>query len=140
MTEGQMTLLIPILSVTLSLTVALVYIVTRSLRQKHQIELRHKERMAAIDKGLDLPPDTLPAVPTSRPRYLLRGLVWLGVGLALVFGASSLLDDGAPLGWIPVAVGAAYLIFYVIEGRKDTAGGRENPQTSRGVSSGTNPS
>lgn len=121
MSEGQMTMLIPILAVTLSLSLAIVLVVMRTVRQKHQVELRHKERMAAIDKGLDLPPDPVPLERVSRPRYLLRGLIWLGVGVAIVFGAGPVLDEAMHLGWIPIAVGLAYLVFYAVEGRKDAA-------------------
>jgi hypothetical protein len=61
-----------------------------------------------------------------RARYLLRGLIWLGVGLALTFGGRDWLR--APMGgsgWIAVAVGAAYLIFYFVEGRKTTGPERD---------------
>jgi hypothetical protein len=115
-----MSLLIPILGVTLSMAVAIVFILARHRRNMQRLELRHRERMAAIDKGLDLPPEPVEKIPLSRPRYLLRGLVWLGVGLAIVFGAREAMDsEGASFGWIPVAVGLAYLIFYVVEGRKE---------------------
>jgi hypothetical protein len=138
MSEGQMTMLIPIIAVTLSLSIAIVFIITRSVRQKHQIELRHKERMAAIDKGLDLPPDPVPLERVSRPRYLLRGLVWLGVGLALVFAGKPLFDEQAnAFGWIPAAVGLAYLIFYAIEGRKEVAAKDSKSPDSATPGSGT---
>jgi hypothetical protein len=137
MSEGQMTMLIPILAVTLSLSLAIVFVVMRTVRQKHQVELRHKERMAAIDKGLDLPPDSTPVEPVSRPRYLLRGLVWLGVGLAIVFGAGPVVDEAMHLGWIPVAIGLAYLIFYVVEGRKEAAGKDSNAPGNASPGSGS---
>src|SRR4029077_3571884 len=86
-----------------------------------EIDSRHQERMAAIEKGLELPPEPHPEATQMAPRarYLLRGLIWLGVGLALTFGGRDCLR--APMGgsgWIAVAVGAAYLIFYFVEGRK----------------------
>jgi hypothetical protein len=128
MSEGQLTMLIPILSVTLSLSLAIVFVVMRSVRQKHQIELRHRERMAAIDKGLDLPPDPVLIPRAARPRYLLRGLIWLGVGLALVFAGKPLFDEEATaFGWIPAAVGLAYLIYYAVEGRKDESAKEQKP-------------
>ena len=103
------------------MTVAIVFIVTRYRRNVQELEQRHRERMAAIDKGLDLPPEPVTPPAVTPPRYLLRGLVWLGVGLAIVFGARELLDsDAASFGWIPVAVGVAYLIFYMVEGRKES--------------------
>ncbi|HEY6926024.1 MAG TPA: DUF6249 domain-containing protein, partial [Steroidobacteraceae bacterium] len=93
-------------------------------------DCRHRERMAAIDKGLELPPESVPQPEQmpSRSRYLLRGLIWLGVGLAITFGGHDWLR--APMGgsgWIAVAVGAAYLIFYVVEGRRAPLPKREEP-------------
>ena len=115
-----MALLIPILSVTVSLGALIVWIVVWYRRRMHEVDCRHKERMAAIEKGLELPPESLPQ-PQQMPRsrYLLRGLIWLGVGLAVTFGGHDWLR--APMGgsgWIAVAVGVAYLIFYFVEGRK----------------------
>src|SRR5215470_9026454 len=123
-------LLIPIISVTVSLGALIVWIVVWYRRRKHEIDCRHKERMAAIEKGLELPPESLPqpAPMPPRSRYLLRGLVWLGVGLAITFGGRDWLQG--PLGgsgWIVVAVGAAYLIFYLVEGHKTTVPKQEPP-------------
>src|SRR5437764_13252246 len=83
-----LSMLIPILTVTVSLAALIVWIVMWYRRRMHEIDCRHKERMAAIEKGLELPPESLPqpAQMPPRSRYLLRGLIWLGVGLALTFG------------------------------------------------------
>jgi hypothetical protein len=122
MSEGELGLTIPIVGITLSMAVAIVAIITWHRRNAQELEQRHKERMAAIDKGLDLPVELVKvAAVRVRPRYLLRGLVWLGVGLALVYGARDVLEqDASSFGWIPVAVGAAYLIFYLVEGRRES--------------------
>jgi hypothetical protein len=123
-------LMIPIISVTVSLGALIVWIVVWSRRRMHEIDCRHKERMAAIEKGLELPPESVPQpeqIP-PRSRYLLRGLIWLGVGLAITFGGRDWLRGpmgGA--GWIAVAVGAAYLIFYFVEGRKAAVSRPELP-------------
>jgi len=123
-------LLIPILTVTVSLGALIVWIVVWHRRRMHEVDCRHRERMAAIDKGLELPPESLPQPEQmqSRSRYLLRGLIWLGVGLAITFGGHDWLR--APMGgsgWIAVAVGAAYLIFYFVEGHKAPLPKREEP-------------
>ena len=127
---SAMALLIPILSVTVSLGALIVWIVVWYRRRMHEVDCRHKERMAAIEKGLELPPEALPQPEQMAPRsrYLLRGLVWLGVGLAITFGGRDWLR--APLGgagWIAVAVGAAYLIFYFVEGRRASVPKLEEP-------------
>jgi hypothetical protein len=125
-----LSMLVPILFVAVSLAALIVWIVVWYRRRKHEIDCRHKERMAAIEKGLELPPESLPQPEQMPPRsrYLLRGLIWLGVGLAITFGGRGWLH--APMGgsgWIAVAVGAAYLIFYFVEGRKTAAPKREAP-------------
>jgi uncharacterized protein DUF6249 len=127
---GVMALSIPLLSVAVSVTALIVWIVVSYRRGKHEIDCRHRERMAAIEKGLELPPESLPQPEQMPPRsrYLLRGLIWLGVGLAMTFGGRDWLQ--APMGgsgWIAVAVGVAYLIFYFAEGRKMSAPKREEP-------------
>jgi len=76
-------LLIPIVTVTVSLLALIIWIVVAHRRRMHEVDCRHKERMAAIDKGLELPPESTPPQPEQiqpRSRYLLRGLIWLGVG------------------------------------------------------------
>ena len=134
MLSTVMALLIPIVGVTASLGALIVWIVVAHRRKLHEADCRHKERMAAIEKGLELPPDPLPQPEQMPPRsrYLLRGLIWLGVGLAITFGAHGLLTL-PPLtgfGWIPIAVGAAYLIFYFVEGRNASVPEREEPASS----------
>jgi len=129
-TIQAMALLIPILSVTVSLGAVIVWIVVWYRRRMHEVDCRHKERMAAIEKGLELPPESLPQPERMPPRsrYLLRGLIWLGVGLAVTFGGHDWLR--APLGgsgWIAVAVGVAYLIFYFVEARTASAPKRDEP-------------
>jgi uncharacterized protein DUF6249 len=133
MPVDAMAMLIPIISVTASLGALIVWIVVWYRRRKHEIDCRHKERMAAIEKGLELPPDSVPppAPMPPRSRYLLRGLIWLGVGLAVTFGGRDWLQ--APMGgagWIAVAIGAAYVIFYLVEGRRTDVPKQEPPAAS----------
>jgi hypothetical protein len=123
-------LLIPIISILFSLGALIVWIVVWYRRRVHEADCRHKERMAAIEKGLELPPDPLPQPERMPPRsrYLLRGLIWLGVGLAITFGGRDWAEIPiGGVGWIAVAVGAAYLIFYLVEGLTARAPKREEP-------------
>lgn len=130
-----MALLIPILLVTVSLGALIVWIVVWYRRRMHEVDCLHQERMAAIEKGLELPAETLPQPRQTPPRsrYLLRGLIWLGVGLAITFGGREWLESPiSGAGWIGVAVGCAYLIFYFVEERKASVANRPGP------ASGTN--
>src|SRR6516162_4306507 len=81
-------LLIPIISVTVSLGALIVWIVAWSRRRMHEIDCRHKERMAAIEKGFELPPESVPHPEQSppRPRSLLRALIGLGVAPPIILG------------------------------------------------------
>ncbi len=58
----------------------------------------------------------------GRPRYLLRGLIWLFVGLGILVTLSGISRPGAEkswlLGFIPTGVGLAYLIYYFVEGKR----------------------
>lgn len=131
------------------------------LRYKRR-ELQHKERLAALEKGMPLPvlTDVETRAPWSPRVYLLRGMIWLfmGVGLTAFLAALSVTaqhprsveervreanwarqggateeqvreiqNDSSPqngpglgialLGLVPMGVGAAYLIFYRVEGQ-----------------------
>ncbi len=63
---------------------AVIIVWSLTLRYKRQ-ELRHRERMTAIEKGAPIPeePPERPPVPWSPRVYLLRGLIWLFTGLGL---------------------------------------------------------
>lgn len=100
----------------------IVWIILDYRRRRRLIELHHAERMAAIERGMDVPP--LPGIagrpPTIRNRStLLPGLVWLFVGIALAVGLREVDPYAFSLfGLIPAAVGIAYLLYYALEGRK----------------------
>jgi hypothetical protein len=114
-------ILIPILAIVMGLSIPLVAILTDYAKRRKFYELHHRERLAAIEKGIELPP--LPpefggGSPRS-PRYFLKGLVWFLIGLALIVALG--VNEGwdtALFGLIPTAIGAAYLIYYLVEGKK----------------------
>jgi hypothetical protein len=72
--------------VLIFMVVAAACVIIWSLNVRyHRQELRHKERMAAIEKGAELPaePAEKPLTPWSPRVYLLRGLIWLFTGIGL---------------------------------------------------------
>jgi hypothetical protein len=120
---GVLAVALPLLMVII---IPIVAIWAGHQRQIREVEARHRERMAAIEKGLPVPADPAPR-PRSSGSPLLRGLVWLGIGLAIVY--SRVDDTFSRLGWIPAAIGAAFLIFYVVESLK----GPRNPPSQGSV-------
>lgn len=119
-------ILIPIFGMVFSLGLPLaaliVYIVLDYRKRRRLLELHHAERMAAIERGMELPafPMELLASPRKRRRStsLLPGLVWFFIGVGILIAMQSIADEEAMIGLIPAGVGLAYLIYYFVEGRK----------------------
>ena len=117
--------LFPTVAVVMGLAIPIVAIITDFAKRRKIYELHHKERLAAIDKGIELPPlppELAGAGPKGRPRYLLRGLVWLFVGLGTLMALSGITRSETErvwmLGFIPTGIGLAYLIYYFVEGKR----------------------
>ena len=115
-----------ICAVGLPLSIPIVYAVLNYRKRRRLMELYHAERMAAIERGMELPPLPIEILgsPPSRST-LLPGLIWLFVGLALLIGlhdggGNFFAGVGGGLIWglVPTGVGIAYLIHYFVEGRK----------------------
>ncbi|MEO8426391.1 MAG: DUF6249 domain-containing protein [Verrucomicrobiota bacterium] len=94
------------------------------IKRRRFMELAHQQRMAAIEKGIDLPPLPMELLDESRknrkrPSYLLRGLVWLFIGLGIMIALYANEEARiATWGAIPAGVGLACLIYYFVEGKK----------------------
>jgi fatty acid desaturase len=122
MDPGVLGVMIPLSAVILSLCIAMFALYFRYRR--HQ--MYHRERMAAIEKNMQLPEGFFEEPPTPTRTFLLRGLIWLvvGVGMAIFFVALAISEGDrelfamATLGLIPVGVGTAYLIVYKRESTK----------------------
>ena len=143
MPDNALWLIPAILSITLGIGTIITVIITVHRAKMRELDQRHKERMAAIDKGLDphAPQEARerfeaavapgPGGPVPR-QHLLRGLIWLGVGLAVALGSGELGFYGfwSFLGWIAAAVGGAYVVYYMLEGRRlrPTAPPAERPR------------
>jgi hypothetical protein len=119
----QMALLIPILGIVLGVSIAIVAIVTSHHQKQKRAELRHRERLAAIEKGIELPPDPDPDAEQRRGGALRSGLVSLFIGIVLYFALREVAgEDIALFGLIPAAIGVGSLISYFVEGRKAAKG------------------
>ena len=90
--------------------------------------MAHAERLAAIEKGVPIPPESgtngsSHRPPPTREGYLLRGLIWSAIGLGIVVAGATAVcfiasgsdrQDAltiACLGFIPFALGLAYLLY-----------------------------
>jgi len=123
---------IPIVAIIGGITVAIV----RTIGQQRLAELAHRERIAALERGVDpskLPPapvlDYGPAYGTYNPlrRYhglLIGGVVCLMVGIAI--GAFLSIMETEKHAWavglIPIGVGVALLLSAAIIRPKDGNG------------------
>jgi uncharacterized membrane protein YeiB len=121
MQTDAIAVLIPLSGIILGISAGIVAIVSRHRQMLQRADLRHKERLVAMEKGLELPPEIMDA-DVRRPRFLLRGLVWTFVGVAAFFALRSVAGtEESMLAGVPFAVGLAYLIYYFVEGRKEAA-------------------
>jgi hypothetical protein len=111
--------LVAVLATALVLPVTLlcVFLHFRHRRTK----LLHETLRAMVDKGVPIPPELLNTKTQSTPRQrgndLRRGLMCVGVGLGLVLMALATHGSGKIgfAGFIPLFIGAAFLIAWRVE-------------------------
>jgi hypothetical protein len=114
---GVVALLIPIVAVVGGMAIAIVGVITKSKEE----ELKHKERIIAMEKGIPIP-ESAPCQPKAeKPRYLaIRawGLVITLIGIAIMasVGIGSDLRNGI-WGLIPTALGIGLLLAGRLEKR-----------------------
>ena len=118
-------LMIPVISIIMGTGIAMLAIYLGYRKRRDLYQHYHQERMAAIEKGIECPPwpDRLLGdenTPASPRRHLLKGLVWLFIGLGGTVAVYVAIDhDQALWGLIPAGIGLAHLIYYFVEGRKE---------------------
>ena len=109
-----------VIGIPLSLPV--IYMSLDYRKRRRLMELHHAERMAAIERGMELPPIPKELFDSGRSRRrttsLLPGLVWFFIGVGILIALQSISDEEAMIGLVPAGVGLAYLIYYFVEGRK----------------------
>ncbi len=105
-------------------------------KRRDLIDMLHRERMLALEKGLELPEiprnlmgesaDSTPSGPVSPTRGLKSGLVWLVIGIGFTsffFFEGSRGGDGRwhgpnpAIGLIPAGIGIVNLICFWVERR-----------------------
>ena len=133
---GELAILVPIFALVSVIMIPLVWIYLDQQTKQKLIEARHKERLAALERGVDYQPEPLPldrlfgrsksTNPKSSPT-LLWGLILTFGGVAIAIGRSDVRD-----GSVLVAVGIALLLYHFLTRvRKDQATkNEEDPPTS----------
>lgn len=119
---------IPIVAIVMGIGIGMLSIWTEHKRKAQLLDQYHRERIAALEKGLPLPEldrrlvaldDSEP--PTSAKAYR-NGLMMLLIGIILFFGLDELVGERVSLfGLIPAAIGVANLMYGVLLQRKESA-------------------
>ncbi len=107
---GVVALLIPIVAVVGGMAIAIVGVITKGKEE----ELKHKERIIAMEKGIPVPEMAPPPARKEKPRYLaIRawGLVitLIGVAIMIAIAIGSDLRNGI-WGLIPTGLGVGLLL------------------------------
>ncbi len=115
--------LIPIVSIVFGIGIGMESIYLEYRKKRDMLEFYHKERMAAIEKGIELPPMPDDRCGDDRPRSphatLMAGLILTLLGLAIsvaLYYAGGLIP--ALFALILVGLGLAFLIYYALVGKK----------------------
>jgi hypothetical protein len=109
-----------------------VFVLSRQWIQHHRRVLLHKERVAAIEKGIALPTAEQEARRTTwnvQRFLLLAGQIWIVLGIATFIVLTAVLSIPSEttrdvprgiqyIGIAPVGIGLAHLITYWVESQR----------------------
>ncbi len=137
-------LMIPIVAIVMGIGIGMLRLWLDYRNKRDMFKMHHAERIAAIERGIELPPlppqffqdYPYPRGASDSIRYLRNGLVLLLVGGAVFLALDE--EGGLDAAWwglVPAAVGAAFLLFYVVAARKL---GARNGDAGSSPSSGSN--
>ena len=127
MDPGIIAVFIPIVAIIMGIGIGMLAIWSEHKRKSQLLEQNHRERMHAIDKGIELPPLPMNLVGTSNgpstasaAKSLRSGIMLLLIGILLFFGIGVAGGkEGAIFGLIPAAVGVANLVYAAIQWEKE---------------------
>ena len=97
------------------------------LRHQRRV-LIHRERLAALEKGIELPPlerEAQRSMWNAQQFLLLAGLIWISLGVGAILTLTALIAEGSPaavdipdgvqwVGLAPVGIGLSHLIVYFV--------------------------
>jgi hypothetical protein len=121
MSTDQIAVFIPIVAIVMGIGIGMLSIYFDYRKKQDMFALHHKERLAAIEKGMDVPPlppeffqDGRRCRQRTHNDFLRRGLVLLFVGAAISAALYNTARDGYLWGLVPAAIGLAQLIYYFV--------------------------
>ena len=131
MDPGVIAVSIPIVAIVMGIGIGMLAIWSEHKRKAQLLEQNHRERMHAIEKGIELPPlpENLVGAPSSNgpststaAKSLRSGIMLLLIGIILYFAIDRVGGSEAALfGLIPAAVGIANLVYAAIQWNKEKA-------------------
>jgi hypothetical protein len=143
--------MIPIVAIVMGLGVGMLKLWLDFRKKRDILQAHHAERMAAIEKGIELPPlppqfyeaesyakssdrlqEQLKGRHVALP-YLRSGLMWLLIGIAISVALYADHDNAgahhaAWWGGVPAAFGLSKLLFYFITNRMNAAADARSDQ------------
>lgn len=124
MPELAIAIVIPVVSIVFGVGVGMLHLYLDFRKKSDTLKLYHAERMAAIEKGIELPPlppeffKSRDALESPATRHRRTGLILLFLGLAI---GGAMLGMGIAAFWwglVPLAIGLALLISGLLEARE----------------------
>jgi len=113
---------IPITAIVMGIGIGMLGLWTDHKRKSQVLEQMHKERMAAIEKGIELPPMNVDPLTVKAPssvanpaRVLRNGVFMVSFGIVLYFALVTVgASEAAVFGLIPATIGLANLAYSAV--------------------------
>jgi hypothetical protein len=127
MNAGTIGVFIPIVAIVMGIGIGMLAIWAEHKRKAQLLEQLHRERLQALDKGMELPPlpphlvgDGDGSAP-SAAKSLRCGVMLVLIGVVLWFAIRevSFEGEGALFGLIPAAVGVGNLVYALTLWKKE---------------------
>jgi len=123
---------IPVVAIILGIGAAMLAMYFDFRKKRELIQTYHAERMAAIEKGIELPPLPIEYLGDTRysspARARRTGLILLFLGIAITLGLWGMgIGDG--LWWwglVPLGLGLAFLLIAWFEARDSRRSGEQS--------------
>jgi hypothetical protein len=131
MNPGVIGVFIPIVAIVMGIGIGMQYVWSEHKRKQQLLEQNHRERMHAIEKGIELPPIPANLVgvgngpsTASAAKSLRSGIMLTLIGILLFVAIDEAGGrEGALFGLVPAAIGIANLVYAAILWNAEKKGG-----------------